>query len=376
MKTNNIVIGLGFGDEGKGLVVDNLSTDKSLVVRFSGGQQCGHTVIRNGIKHVFSNFGSGTLQGCPTFFTEDTSIYLNTIFNEKAVLEKKGVSPVLYVHPHTKITTPYDVIANRANTTNGSCGLGIGTTMMRHNSSPYKLYAVDLFAPANFLRKKLDTIYSYYYKTITDFSALLELSDELDRFNENLEKPRPFELKNFYRDLYPHYNNIVFEGSQGVLLDAEHGLFPNVTYANTTSRNAWKYIKDVDFTTVFGVTRCYQTRHGTGWMSNNTFHAHDPSEKYQDIPLINNQEEINCYNTYQSHFRIGEIDYSLLNHAIRVEQSHQPYDRYNIPINNLVVTCIDQRPYFQFDYSKISAPIHTIFENNSPHSGNMNLYEL
>ena len=65
-----IVVGLGFGDEGKGITTDYLCSQNanSLVVRFSGGQQCGHNVCLGELSHVHSNFGSGTLRGVPSFF--------------------------------------------------------------------------------------------------------------------------------------------------------------------------------------------------------------------------------------------------------------------------------------------------------------------
>ena len=72
MKINSMaVIGLGFGDEGKGKVVSCLSLQhntKPLIVRFCGGQQAGHHVIHKTFDHVFSNFSSGTMLGCPTYW--------------------------------------------------------------------------------------------------------------------------------------------------------------------------------------------------------------------------------------------------------------------------------------------------------------------
>jgi adenylosuccinate synthase len=92
-----IIIGLGFGDEGKGITTDYLCSqypDGSIVVRFSGGQQAGHTVIHNGIKHVHSNFGSGTLRNIPSYFSEHCTVYPNTIKKERSVLLSKGIDPI------------------------------------------------------------------------------------------------------------------------------------------------------------------------------------------------------------------------------------------------------------------------------------------
>jgi len=164
----SIVVGLQFGDEGKGMSTDYLCSlypkDTTVVVRFSGGQQAGHTVIHNGIKHIHSNFGSGTLRGIPSYFSEHCCIYLNTIDTERSVLKEKGIEPKLTVHPLAKLTTPYDVAYNRIIekiNNHGSCGLGVGTTMKRHNETGYKLYAIDLVYP-QLLLQKLENIKNYY----------------------------------------------------------------------------------------------------------------------------------------------------------------------------------------------------------------------
>lgn len=358
MKTSKIVLGAGYGDESKGLVVDNLCNPKSLVVRFSGGFQCGHTVIRDGVKHVFSNFGSGSLQGCPTFFTEDTAINLNTMHRERLVLNSKGFDPILYVHPLANVGTPYDMIANRIleeKNGHGSCGLGIGHCMKRSIQTPYKLYAQDLFAPTYYLKQRLQSIKQYYENLIPCFAAIAELhyKEEIELFNELIEKPKTFELKTM-NQMHRTFDDVVFEGSQGILLDMDHGIFPNVTYANTTSKNVWKNF--VRSTEVFYVTRCYQTRHGNGYMSNED----------KPVTLINTKEEINVTNKWQGNFRTGEIDYDLLKYAIDVDIAYHPYN----VVKNLVVTCLDQRPDFVFNQS-LFYNINKLWYNDSPHSGNM-----
>ena len=88
---SHIVMGLGYGDEGKGITTDYLaSTLKNpIVVRYSGGQQAGHTVIVDGIKHIHSNFCSGSLRDVPSYFSEHTTFYPVTIARELAVLKPK-----------------------------------------------------------------------------------------------------------------------------------------------------------------------------------------------------------------------------------------------------------------------------------------------
>lgn len=362
----SIVLGLQWGDEGKGRTVDYLSSfwpETSMVVRFSGGQNCGHTVIHNGIKHIFSSFGSGTLRGVPTYVSEHCTAYLISIDNERRILINKGITPKLYLHPLTMLTTPYDVAYNRVMskiTNHGSVGVGINTTMKRHLTTGYKLYAQDLLYPKIFLAK-LEKIKEYYYDKI-------ELEDKFryqDFINELGDSEKSFiqliDKELFYVDDYnilKNSQNLIFEGSQGIMLDMDHGIFPNVTYANTTSKNAIEIcnklnINDVD---VFYITRCYQTRHGNGWMSNRDL-----------ITLINNEEEINVEN-FQGEFRVGELDYDILNYSLMTDHIYlENLTTKRFLSKMIVVTCLDQRPDFQFDSKSLKYPIN-FMEFNKPNN--------
>jgi adenylosuccinate synthase len=359
-----IVIGLGFGDEGKGLTTDLLvqRANNPIVVRFSGGQQAGHTVKVGDKRHVHSNYGSGTLRGVPSYFTEDTCIYLNTISNERHKLLKMGINPKLYVHPLAKVTTPYDVAWNRLTektNNHGSVGLGIGATMKRHIETPYKMFAMELEYPI-LAMQKLRSIRDYYLERLKGDQAKLNLyfelfKEDLEYFLELLYNNSLFDVEDYW--FLGKYNDLIFEGSQGVMLDMDFGVFPNVTYAHTTSRNAIKLIRklDIEDVDIYYVTRSYQTRHGHGWMSDE-----------RNITLINNEDETNVSNEWQGSFRIGDIDYGLLNHALKADSNYSSgYPK------NLVVTCLDQRPDFSFDYSKLKTIFDGILESRSPEAKNL-----
>jgi adenylosuccinate synthase len=357
LKKVSIVIGLGFGDEGKGITTDYLCShapEDTIVVRFSGGQQAGHTVMIGDKKHIHSNFGSGTLRGCPSYFSEHCTIYPVTIAREMDVLKQKGVTPKLFIHPLAKLTTPYDVAYNRVMekiNNHGSCGLGVGATMHRHLTTGYKIFVMDLQHPS-VLDQKLHQIEKYYFNKLSNHQ--IEFSDivavEMDAFKSIKDQ---FQIEN-YEAIYK-YNNIVFEGSQGILLDMDHGIFPHVTYAHTTSKNAVEICNKLNFPhpEMYYVTRCYQTRHGNGWMSNQ-----------HPIVLQNNHEEINTSNEWQGMFRVGELDYDLLNYALAVDENYtEPWWH-----KNLVVTCFDQRPGFNFEYYKLNTHFHRMISSHSPKS--------
>ncbi len=344
MGQNSIVIGLSQGDEGKGKVVDYLcgNGNNQIVVRFSGGNNAGHTVMRNGFKHIFQNFGSGTLQNVPTYWSKHCVFYPVGVCNEYNHLVEHGYKPRLYVDAMAMVVTPFDLAYNRARekyiTKHGSVGVGISETM-RRNLTPNKLYVGDLLNDFVYQQKML-AIQKYYQglaKDMSDemfmyFQEVLFENDLITRFDKIvvycLDIIDVVHEKSFFSKRKD--TDFIFEGSQGIMLDMDFGLFPNVTYANTTSKNAMEIIERNELSTpdIFYVTRAYQTRHGFGPMS---------TENYP-IELTNTEEEINTHNEWQHDFRTGILDIDLLNHAICCDRNF--ISRYSDI--NLVVTCMDQ----------------------------------
>lgn len=349
MKKAKVVIGLGFGDEGKGITTDFLCSQnpEAIVIRFSGGQQAAHTVLLNGKKHIHSSFASGALRGLPSYFSEHCTIHPSLLYNEFLELKEKGGNTTLYIHPLAKVTTPFDVWQNRNNTknlTHGSCGKGIGATMKRYEGA-YKLFAIDLIGPKDFLTEKLKNIATYYGVTNDT-----QLQEEVAYFLESFEKT---DWKIATYDELKNYETLIFEGSQGVLLDMDHGVFPNVTYANTTSKNAMEICKQIDIQDIelFYVTRCYLTRHGSGWMPNE-----------EALQLINNEEETCVFNEYQKELRFATLDEELLLHALRIDQIYSKATK-----SNLVITCLDQYKQ-EVNFDKLKTKFDTIYGSYAPES--------
>lgn len=349
MKKAQIIIGLGFGDEGKGITTDFLArhNPQSVVIRFSGGQQAAHTVMIEDKKHVHSSFASGALRGLPSYFTEHCTIHPVFMLNEQKELQEKKGNTELHIHPLAKVTTPFDVWQNRTNTRNlehGTCGKGVGATMKR-NESPYKLFAADLIAPREMLVEKLKGI-AYYY----GFADENEIREYLKDFLEAIDKI------DWNIDDYSYlklFDNLIFEGSQGVLLDMDHGIFPHVTYAHTTSKNACEVCRflNIEDIEMFYVTRCYATRHGNGWMSNE-----------KEMSLRNNEEETCTFNEYQKELRLGTLDYDVLNYALKLDGAYSCTTR-----KNLVVTCLDQTDE-KFEQEKLTIEFETVYGSYSPYS--------
>ncbi|MDR7209605.1 adenylosuccinate synthetase [Flavobacterium piscis] len=349
MKKAQIVIGLGFGDEGKGITTDFLAKQnpESIVIRFSGGQQAAHTVMIGNKKHVHSSFASGALRGLPSYYSEHCTIHPVFLFNEREELKEKGGNIELYIHPLAKITTPFDVWQNRNNVKNldhGTCGKGVGATMKR-NEGPYKLYAIDLIAPRQMLLEKLEKI-AYYYGYLNESG----IDEEVNHYLEIIDKIK-WNISDY--SFLEKFSNLIFEGSQGILLDMDHGVFPNVTYANTTSKNAFEICRklQIEDITVYYITRSYCTRHGNGWMPNEI-----------ELKLKNNEEETCVYNDFQRKFRTGDLDYELLNYSLKLDTAYSPKAK-----RNLVITCMDQLEQ-EYKFENLTTEFNEIYGSFSPDS--------
>jgi len=333
MKTCDIVVGLGFGDEGKGKTTDWLcslspkSTD-SIVIRYSGGHQAGHTVEISGRRHVFQSFGSGTLRGVPTFWSRFCTFYPIGFIREYQELAKIGVTPEIYVDPLTPVTTVYDVMYNQMIaevTGHGSVGVGFGCTIERHET-PCKLYVKDLFYESIY-RAKLRSIMEYYRNKLTVSLERRWLSQDFATALSNfVDAVSVITTPSFNggkiimadeRQIIQRHDHVVFEGAQGVLLDMDHGFFPYVTRSNTTSRNAIEMLTRTYghsmpcIPTVYYVTRSYLTRHGAG-----------PFPTENNVGMLKNiNDNTNKFNDWQKHLRVGCLDMELLKYALTTDQA-------------------------------------------------------
>lgn len=343
-----LVLGAGFGDEGKGVVVDwiagfknNHFENKPIVQRFSGGPQAGHTVFLKDKRHIFSTFGSGTFRGLSTYISKYCLFNPISALMERDILSRNiDAIPPVYLDADAVVITPADVLANRYSEImrdNGTCGSGIGTTMEREENH-YSLRVADLYN-ASILRAKYSAIINYYSKKYPQINPFI--NDDTNRFylsadsiRNNLHFLKTAE-ENLYVDKFDpaRTSRFIYEGSQGLMLDPEYGIFPNVTRTNTGTQKIYDML-DPDNISIFLVTRAYTTRHGGGWLN---------TEGWNDDILIKNNLETNVKNPYQGELRYGLLDLSLLSYVI----SKDKFLRENSRKISVVVTCIDQMNKFR-----------------------------
>lgn len=329
------VIGLGFGDEGKGFTTDYLCHlhPNSIVVRFNGGHQAGHTVQVGDKRHVFSNFGSGTLRGVPTYWSEDCTIDPVGIMREYEAL--KEYKPLLIIDSNCPVTTPYDKFYNQLNAStihHGTCGVGFGETLEREESH-YSLRTLDLLF-ASVTETKLKLIKKYYADKYNR-SVGKELDTDIALFLKAVRFLLESDAIVISEEISQDYENYIFEGAQGVLLDKEVGFFPHVTRSNTDYNAAQRAANKLFNCTVtvkpYFVTRAYQTRHGNGPMTNENL----PIEFYDDIVETNKDSK------YQGNFRRTLLDVDLLQYAIYKQ-------KIGYTNSNLMITCLNHIKSFSY----------------------------
>ena len=324
--SNIAVIGMGYGDEGKGVVTQWLCSryDNPIVVRFSGGHQCGHTVTHNNITHTFSNFGSGTLLGCPTFWSKYCTFEPVGFWTEFQILRSKGINPLIYIDSRCPVTTPFDIYMNRQSDelSHGTCGVGFYRTLNRHRE--VKFTFGDLCKYVNQGRK---------IKAVKEFYNIPEEID-LELFFECIRNIRGImgtNVRIIYTDVPTMYHDIIFEGSQGIMLDQRLGHFPHVTPSNTTPRNIIEMGYKLD--EVFMVSRGYLTRHGNGPM--NSLGCLDDT--------LHQVSETNMDNEYQGVFRKAVLNADILSYSFikGITPFLEP-----ATVTNWVFTCLDHLKRF------------------------------
>jgi adenylosuccinate synthase len=323
-----IVIGLGHGDEGKGLATDFLvrKHNSKVTIRHSGGSQCAHNVTEaSGRHHTFSQFGSGTLAGARTHLSKH--MLINPVFlrDEERELRDLGVTDpysMLTAHRLAMITNPFQVAANRLRETHraggrhGSCGQGIGETVADAVAWGNPLRAWDLW-DVDIMKAKLGVSQERKRKQIEPLMADMPETEDTIREWDILTAPF-WSLIEFYREFASKVEivmddylqevlrspgAVIFEGNQGVLIDQSMGWFPYVTRSDCTFGNALDLLGGHPATRL-GVVRSYMTRHGAG-----PFVTEDASLSYP--------EAHNRYGEFQEGFRLGHFDLVALDYALR-----------------------------------------------------------
>lgn len=277
MGKNVVVLGTQWGDEGKGKIVDLLTQDAQVVVRYQGGHNAGHTLKINGVKTVLRLIPSGMLRSHVTcYIANGVVLSPQALLTEINELEQKGINvrDRLRISMACPLILPCHVALDKAreihmgNAAIGTTGRGIGPAY-EDKIARRALKVSDLFHPERF-EQKLVTLLDYHNFVLTQYfkQPPVELKPILDDARQWAD-----ELRSMVCDvstcLHEHRvkgDNILFEGAQGVYLDIDHGTYPFVTSSNTcvgsVINGAGFGPRYLDY--VLGITKAYTTRVGGG----------------------------------------------------------------------------------------------------------------
>ena len=276
MKRNISLLGLQWGDEGKGKVVDNLANDLDAAVRYQGGHNAGHTLIVNGKKIVFHLLPSAIChENIKCFIGRGVVVSLEALFSEitEATEVLGNIEDRLVISSACSLIQPYhiqlDQLREQSNnlTKIGTTGRGIGTSyedkVGRRSVRVSDLYNEDK------LKDKLTQSLDFYNSVFEhSFGATkIDLNELLDLNLKQAEKLKPYvgNVIQEIRTLQDNEKKILYEGAQGALLDVSLGTYPFVTSSNLIggiSAGTGISPSDIDYT--IGITKAYTTRVGEG----------------------------------------------------------------------------------------------------------------
>lgn len=274
---NTCVVGLQWGDEGKGKIIDLLTGDFDIIVRYQGGGNAGHTVIIDGKKFVFHLIPSGILHRDKCCIIGngvvlDPELLLNEI--EELRAKNITVSDNLFISDRSHVVFPYHKLFDRlledekGRCKIGTTGRGIGPCyadkMARNGIRIGELYYTDYFKDRleRNVKEKNDVLVKIFDLEPLSFKEIYE------QYTIFAEKIRHYvcDVVELLNNAVKAHKSILFEGAQGSLLDVDFGTYPFITSSNATSCGVSagvgippKYVHKV-----FGIMKAYTTRVGNG----------------------------------------------------------------------------------------------------------------
>jgi adenylosuccinate synthase len=272
----NVIVGAQWGDEGKGKVTDLLAERASMVVRFQGGNNAGHTIVRDGEEFKFHLIPSGILYpGKTCVIGNGVVIDPRVLTEELEGLRRRAVDVgSLRVSANAHLIMPYHVLLDSAGETKLG-KLSIGTTRRgigpcyADKAARLGIRVQDLLDP-KILRKKIMAAMEPKRQTLRPFAKepsldLHTMTEEYLTYGHRLE-PYIEDTAKLCWEALDAGETVILEGAQGTMLDLDHGTYPFVTSSNPVAGAACvgAGIGPADIDEVWGVCKAYTTRVGSG----------------------------------------------------------------------------------------------------------------
>lgn len=326
------LLGLGFGDCGKGLFTDFLSRhwQAHTVVRFNGGAQAGHNVVLpDGRHHTFSQFGAATFQpGVFTVLAAPVVVHPTALLIEHQALQRAGTGDSmarLLVDARCRVTTPFHQAAGRLRERllgHGSCGVGVGETVRQSLEAPALTLRYGDLIDGRGTLDRLEALRRHLHGTFAaaarpdaqaaEDHALLADAGVAQRWlavAQTAVRQSPPASPDAIAARLARVGTVLFEGAQGVLLDEWRGFHPHTTWSSISTHAVEAVLTDLGLAGPvrhLGVLRSHLTRHGTGPLPT------------ADAALDILHEPHNADDGWQGAFRRGHPDAVLLRYALDV----------------------------------------------------------
>lgn len=268
------LLGIVFGDEGKGKVVDYFTPHYDVVARFAGGPNAGHTIIFDGKKFVLRSIPSGIFgEGKLNIIGNGCVIAPDLFMAEAKELEAAGYSirERLHISKRAHLILPTHRALDRAYETLkgknkiGTTGKGIGPTYS-DKAARVGLRVGDIL---NNFDEKYQTLKARHERILHDLGYEYDIKEEEKLWMEGVEYMRAFTLsdtENELNTLLQQGKSVLAEGAQGTMLDIDHGTYPMVSSSSTTTGGVCTGLGVAPNTIgeVFGIFKAYSTRVGSG----------------------------------------------------------------------------------------------------------------
>jgi adenylosuccinate synthase len=318
-----VIIGAQWGDEGKGKVTDLLAERADVVVRFQGGNNAGHTIIRDGETFKFHLIPSGILYpGKLCVIGNGVVIDPGVLIDELDALRRRGVDTNgLRISANAHLIMPYHVMLDTA----GEAKLGkleIGTTKRgigpcyADKAARLGIRVQDLL-DAKILRKKIMAAMEPKKQMLRPFARdprldLHTITEEYLRYGHRIE-PHIADTAHLCWEALDSGRMVIFEGAQGTMLDLDHGTYPFVTSSNPVAGAACvgAGVGPADIDEVWGVAKAYATRVGSGPF---------PTELDDDLGALLRERGGERGTTTGRDRRTGWLDAVALRYAVRLNR--------------------------------------------------------
>ena len=274
MSNNTLILGLQWGDEGKGKIVDALSEKAGAVCRFQGGHNAGHTLQVDGVQKVLHLVPSGILHpNVHCVLGNGIVLSLSALAKEIKELQESDINfkDRFYVSEDCSLILPTHIAIDKVRDQSegiGTTGRGIGPAyedkiarraLRFGDLKNLEELKVKLTKLVNYHNQILEHLYNA--KPVEFENVLEELTGNIDLYNQYHCKTQDL-LKLWVKE----GKNILFEGAQGSMLDIDHGTYPYVTSSSTTAGglSSGLGVGPRYLDTILGITKAYTTRVGEG----------------------------------------------------------------------------------------------------------------